>query len=154
MYLFYPLLPSVLPLDSTCSSKKKKKNRKKKFFEDWVRITASNDTRSGMWNLPEIAYEVYFSPAFRTQELMIRVNRVLWTDAVQSCSWAGLSPPCHSCFWLWLILCGSLFLCTAGYSTSSLTSHPLPPLRWEYQECSCCCLVASVMPNSVWPHGL
>ena len=29
-----PLLPSVLPLDSTCSSKKKKKTRKKKSFED------------------------------------------------------------------------------------------------------------------------
>ena len=84
MYLFYPsshrCFHSILPVHP----KKKKKTRKKKFFEDWVRLTASNDAKSGMWNLPEIAYEVYFSSAFRTQELMITVNRVLWTDAVQS----------------------------------------------------------------------
>ena len=49
-----------------------------------MRLTSSNDAKSGMWNLPEIAYEVYFSSAFRTQELMISVNRVLWIDAVQS----------------------------------------------------------------------
>ena len=116
-----------------------------------MRLTASNDTRSGTWNLPEIAHEVYFLPACRTQELMISVNRVLWAEVLLP-GWASSASP-----QILLALADSLqwpapLHCRVLNFLSDFS--PLPPPHWDYQGCCCCCSDASVVSSCVRPYGL